>query len=218
MQGTLSLLGQAAGTAAVLCLQHDCTPRELGQKHIVELQQTLLKHDQYIPELKNEDPLDLARTARVTASSTAAFEEFKHQKIKIHDNHLLNMPRTEMFPAASAKRLSRCSPCYLLAVPSRGGTTRSRSGVVGRFSRSKTWQRPRRRWPPDISPGQISRRLPCTRPYVWFSIGKTPDVSWALMQGSPGSCRAYGGTEYAWSVHAGQNYACYTEPPDCHGL
>ena len=64
VQGTLATLGQAAGTAAALACGTACTPRELGQQQIAELQQTLLKHDQYIPELKNEDPDDLARRPR----------------------------------------------------------------------------------------------------------------------------------------------------------
>ena len=68
---TCAVLGQAVGTAAALCVRKDVFPRELGAKHVVELQQALLRDDQYIPGLKNEDPRDLARTARVTASSSA---------------------------------------------------------------------------------------------------------------------------------------------------
>jgi hypothetical protein len=70
VQGTLATVGQAAGTAAALCLKHGVTPRELGRRFIGELQQELLKDDQPIPELVNEDPRDLARRATVTASST----------------------------------------------------------------------------------------------------------------------------------------------------
>ena len=69
VQGQTSLTGQAAGTAAALALQHATTPRGVYQQHLAELQQTLLKHDQYIPGLRNEDPGDLARHAVVQASS-----------------------------------------------------------------------------------------------------------------------------------------------------
>ena len=44
-------------------------PRELGRTRIGELQQLLLKEDHYIPGIPNADPLDLARGARVTATS-----------------------------------------------------------------------------------------------------------------------------------------------------
>lgn len=70
VQGQTSLTGQAAGTAAALALHHDTTPRGVYERHRGELQQTLLKHDQYIPKVRNEDPADLARGATVTASST----------------------------------------------------------------------------------------------------------------------------------------------------
>ena len=76
VEATLSTVGQAAGTAAALCIRHGVTPRELGQRHIVELQQQLLKDDQYIPELKNEDPADLARGAKVSASSVQTVSEY----------------------------------------------------------------------------------------------------------------------------------------------
>lgn len=39
------------------------------QSYITELQQALLKDDCFIPGFRNEDPLDLARAAAVTASS-----------------------------------------------------------------------------------------------------------------------------------------------------
>lgn len=71
VERTLATLGQAAGTAAALCGKHDCDPRAITTDHMTELQQTLLKYDQFVPGIRNEDPADLARTASVTASSTA---------------------------------------------------------------------------------------------------------------------------------------------------
>ena len=61
--------GQAAGTAAALCIRYGLAPRELGRTRIGELQQLLLKDDHYIPGIPNADPLDFARGARVTATS-----------------------------------------------------------------------------------------------------------------------------------------------------
>ncbi len=69
VMGTCSVMGQAAGTAAALCVQHNCTPRELGKEAIKELQQLLLKQDAYIIGVTNSDPYDLARTAEVRVSS-----------------------------------------------------------------------------------------------------------------------------------------------------
>lgn len=68
VMGTCAIGGQAAGTAAALCIKYDCNPRGVGE-HITELQQLLLKDDAYIPGIRNEDPADLARGAKVTATS-----------------------------------------------------------------------------------------------------------------------------------------------------
>ena len=69
VMGTCAVGGQAAGTAAALAVRYGCDPREVGEKHIRELQQTLLKNDCYIPGHPNTDEADLARRAAVTASS-----------------------------------------------------------------------------------------------------------------------------------------------------
>ncbi len=69
VMGTCSVMGQAVGTAAALCVCHRCTPRELGKEAIKELQQLLLKQDAYIIGVTNSDPYDLARRAEVRASS-----------------------------------------------------------------------------------------------------------------------------------------------------
>ena len=69
VMGTCAIGGQAVGTAAAMAIQKGCTPREVGERYIRQLQQTLLKNDCYIPGIRNTDPHDLARTATVTASS-----------------------------------------------------------------------------------------------------------------------------------------------------
>ncbi|MBN2327563.1 MAG: FAD-dependent oxidoreductase [Candidatus Omnitrophica bacterium] len=69
VMGTCSVMGQAAGTAAALCVKHKCTPRALGKDSIKELQQRLLKDDAYIIGAVNDDPDDHARRAYVHASS-----------------------------------------------------------------------------------------------------------------------------------------------------
>lgn len=71
VMGTCSVGGQAVGTAAAMAVRYGCSPRAVGQKHIRELQQTLLKQDCYIPGFTNSDDRDLARMACVTATSQA---------------------------------------------------------------------------------------------------------------------------------------------------
>jgi len=66
---TIGTEGQAVGAAAYLCKKHGVLPRGVNPAHIAELQQLLLRWDAFIPEVKDEDPLDLCRGAKVTASS-----------------------------------------------------------------------------------------------------------------------------------------------------
>jgi hypothetical protein len=66
VMGTCSLLGQAAGTAAALCVKHSCSPRGVYESHLSELQNTLMDDDQWLPGM--ERPISpLARAATVTA-------------------------------------------------------------------------------------------------------------------------------------------------------
>ncbi|MGC6455274.1 MAG: FAD-dependent oxidoreductase [Coraliomargaritaceae bacterium] len=76
VQGTTGVMGQAVGTAGALCIQHNTTPRGIYQNHIKELQQELIKDDQYILDLKGNDEKDLARKATITASSAVSSPEF----------------------------------------------------------------------------------------------------------------------------------------------
>jgi hypothetical protein len=74
VMATCAVEGQAVGTAAALCRQYNLLPRALyeDKAKLKELQQTLLRDDQTIKAVKNEDPLDLARKATVTASAENA--------------------------------------------------------------------------------------------------------------------------------------------------
>ena len=68
VMGTCAIGGQAVGTAAGMAALRGITPRQLGEQYMPQLRQTLLKEDCYIPGARNEDPLDMARTAKITAS------------------------------------------------------------------------------------------------------------------------------------------------------
>ena len=69
---TGSVAGQAAGTAAAIAVRDGIDPKVIihDRARVRELQQTLLKDGQIILGVKNEDPLDIARSARVRASSS----------------------------------------------------------------------------------------------------------------------------------------------------
>lgn len=71
VMGTCAIGGQAVGTAMALCKKYDCDPMGV-MDHMDELQQMLLMDDCFIPDVKNHDANDLARTATVTASSQQA--------------------------------------------------------------------------------------------------------------------------------------------------
>jgi hypothetical protein len=72
VMATCAVMGQAAGVAAAHCVAAERLPRDLDSRDIHAIQQALLKDDCYLIGLRNEDPVDLARTARITASSAAA--------------------------------------------------------------------------------------------------------------------------------------------------
>jgi len=73
VMATCSVEGQAIGTAAALCRQQGLLPKEFvsDKDRLRDYQQVLLRDDQTIKNVKNEDPKDLARSATVTASSEA---------------------------------------------------------------------------------------------------------------------------------------------------
>ena len=100
---TCANLGQAAGTAAALCKRYGIMPRELyrSKRYLSDLQQTLLKDDLFIPDLSNQDAQDLARTAKVTATS--------HARLELEpsgDEQPLNVERCLVFPV-SEDRIDR---------------------------------------------------------------------------------------------------------------
>ena len=95
VMATCAVIGQAVGTAAHLCVKHKVLPENIYPNFIKELQQSLLKQDCFIPEVKNEDSRDFARKAKVIASSESPllFEEGK-------DFCPLDIPRGQLFPFA----------------------------------------------------------------------------------------------------------------------
>jgi len=71
VMATCAVIGQAVGAAAAQCAEAGIMPRDLvkSSKHVEHLQQTLLRDDQSIKNLRNQDARDVARQATVTASA-----------------------------------------------------------------------------------------------------------------------------------------------------
>jgi hypothetical protein len=68
VMGTASSMGQAVGTAAAIAIGESISPRQVGESHIRELQQSLLRQDAYLPWVKQQFS-DLTRRAALHASS-----------------------------------------------------------------------------------------------------------------------------------------------------
>ncbi|MCE3200220.1 FAD-dependent oxidoreductase [Paenibacillus sonchi] len=69
VMATCAVIGEAAGTGAALSRRLGAAPRELHARHLAELRQTLLRQDASVIGLRSTDEADLARRARVSASS-----------------------------------------------------------------------------------------------------------------------------------------------------
>ncbi|MBI1321149.1 MAG: FAD-dependent oxidoreductase [Candidatus Hydrogenedens sp.] len=72
VMATCAVMGQAVGTAAAYCAREKMLPAALAEDNtrIAALQQMLLRDDQTIRDRKNDDPADLARSAKATASAS----------------------------------------------------------------------------------------------------------------------------------------------------
>ena len=93
---TGSIVGQAVGVAASLCKKHKAMPRDIAKNHAKECQQLILRQDGHIPAVVNEDPNDLARQARATASS-----EWQLEFPEAGGGRELKLPHAQLFPVSS---------------------------------------------------------------------------------------------------------------------
>ncbi|MCA9041186.1 MAG: FAD-dependent oxidoreductase, partial [Planctomycetaceae bacterium] len=71
VMATCAVVGQGVGTAAALGVQKEILPADISESAFVmnKVQQQLLREGCYLIGIKNEDAQDLAREAKVTASS-----------------------------------------------------------------------------------------------------------------------------------------------------
>lgn len=78
IMATCSLMGQAVGTAAAICTKRNILPREVGQKHINELQEQLLRDDAFIPKRPANDLNDFAKKADLLFASSTSTGDVKN--------------------------------------------------------------------------------------------------------------------------------------------
>jgi hypothetical protein len=69
VMSTTALMGQAAGLAAAAAQRQGTNVSQLPAETVRQVQQSLLRDGCFLPNVRNEDPADLARQAAVTASS-----------------------------------------------------------------------------------------------------------------------------------------------------
>jgi hypothetical protein len=80
VMATCAVVGQGAGTAAAYAIKHNISPHALsGSSNAMKaIQQMLLRDDAYLIGVYNEDELDVAQKATVTASSERKGGEATH--------------------------------------------------------------------------------------------------------------------------------------------
>jgi len=212
VQSTLATIGQAAGTAAAMCVDRKIDPRTLGQKHIGELQQELLKDDQTIPGLRNEDPADLARDATVTASSLQ--EGAEDVGVAIVRQIPLNMDRSVMIPADGGQTIKSVS-LYLDSKSAKVHSVRVRLSSLAKFAAFDTAEAiseytisiPAKTKGWVVVP--VNATLPANTRFLQIALPKVPGVGWPTMA----TQRMPGGRSYNDTAVPGEFYAVRTDPP-----
>ena len=73
IMNTCAIAGQVAGTAAALCASRGISPKDIlsSAEMLASFRQQILRDGLSVMNFKNEDPLDLARSAKITASESA---------------------------------------------------------------------------------------------------------------------------------------------------
>ena len=223
VQATLCEIGQAVGTAAALMLPKGLLPREYGQRHIVELQQRLLKDDAYVPRLANADPDDRARSAAVCDEAGGRIRTLAPTDAEVCGANPVwhAMDRHRRAVCFARRNLDR-----LDAISLRLKSTRSDAVAVTAevFMVSSSAELPQGK-PFGRLVGEVSAKgaelvrfrplgggLPLAASHVWIALPSVPGLAWALRDGQldPGESRIYQEGR-RWKCAPGQ-YAFVTEP------
>jgi hypothetical protein len=86
VMGTCGAVGQGVGAAAVISIRTGLPPAQLAgsRQAVQQIQQLLLKDDAFLIGVKNEDPDDLARNARILADSGDVAQLLSGQTRSVH--------------------------------------------------------------------------------------------------------------------------------------
>ncbi|MEJ0097509.1 MAG: FAD-dependent oxidoreductase [Bauldia sp.] len=219
VQGTTGTMGQAAGTAAAVASLKGLLPHQLAGADVSEIQQLLLREDAYIIALRNQDPADLARTARVAAASEAVMdcgepgqdgddpregaargytiEEGQFSSAAADSRWPLDVPRGQMFQVTA----DRIDAVQLLLrgtadAPGRITATLHRATTLGRFKEDAIES-----IEVAVPAGTTWVTLPFNRKVepglYWIALPATPGISWIKAPRSPiGTYRAAWYEEY----------------------
>jgi len=96
VMATTALMGQATGVAAALAVENDLSLEEVCANHYGTVQQRLLREGCFLPNVVNQDPLDKARTATVSATSEGMFRGLGPESVGMHDG--LSLWRDQAVP------------------------------------------------------------------------------------------------------------------------
>ncbi|HHT54637.1 MAG TPA: FAD-dependent oxidoreductase [Clostridiales bacterium] len=93
VMGTCSLLGQAMGTAAGICIAENATPHEIYEKHVKKLQKKLMDAGCWLPGLKREIPaLSLQAKLNLSDSERSVLFSGIERDGLDEKNHITLMP------------------------------------------------------------------------------------------------------------------------------
>lgn len=124
VMATCGCMGQAAGTAAALCVKSGADPSVLAARHMVELQRLLLRDGQTIVGMKEETDPYFAEGLTVRASSQREFSNPEASEAFSLDKGLcLALPVcTERLDSVDVKIRNRSDKAQLLGIRVFGGT------------------------------------------------------------------------------------------------
>lgn len=95
VMATCAQNAQAVGMATAMCKHEDLAPRDLLEPNRMKrLQQRLLRAGQFIPGVQANDPADLARQAKLSASSTLTLDVLKPSG----ETHAADLPCALLLP------------------------------------------------------------------------------------------------------------------------
>lgn len=202
---TCCLMGQAAGTAAAIAVEEDTTPRGVYEARLDRLQQTLLKDGAYLLATPNRDANDVARAARVSASSFAVGNDWSWLVTPISKwgvIHPVDTRRAVMFRATTRKLES-----LALALRSRSSEpvcarlSLRRATEFGDFSSGENIAIAESVLPPHTS-GWFDFALTaelCPNEFYYLVLERAAGLEWELYEHHPpDTLRAYDGP--GWGV------------------